>query len=97
MELTRRFPVPDWILAQIGSSHELDAHTRLQMRIGRLDEVQKVGVPSLYWEATNDLFWWHFPIERKASVSWNVVVPLVEAAINDFIRNCTPMPSTGQA
>lgn len=90
MELTRRFPIPDKMIDPIPSSHGFDVFTRIHMRLGRLDEVQRVGVPSLFWDGHNQEFWWHFPIERRFGVSWDQAVPAINEALNDFFRKCTP-------
>lgn len=96
MELMRRFPVADKYLDPIQHSHGLDGFTRLAVRIGRLDEVQQVRPPLLYWDTVNHQFAWHFPIERRSHVPWEKAVPAIHGAIEDFIIKCTPKsPSEG--
>ena len=89
MALTQRYAFADRLFSNIGYSHNFGPFTRLMMRLGRLDLVQRVDPPQLCWDLEENSFVWLFPVERRSSALWDDVDSAIKEASQAFFNTCS--------
>lgn len=89
MSLTQSYAFSAKLFENIGYSHNIDPHTRLQIRLSSLDIVQSVRGPYIDWDMYDQEFIWLYTVERRITVPWETVTSAIQKAGQDFFAKCS--------